>query len=60
MTDRNMGDIAALGAAVSSQLSWLPTAITMAAGILAIVWTSIRIYEWARVRICGKDGDITL
>lgn len=50
MTVKDMGDIAAGGAAVGSYVSWLPEI----AAALAIVWTLIRIYEWAEARICGR------
>lgn len=25
------------------------------ASVLAIVWTLVRLYEWGRIRLCGKD-----
>ena len=51
-TVRDVGDVIAGTAVVATWASWLPE---FAAG-LAIIWTLIRIYEWARVRIFGKSG----
>lgn len=50
MNGRDVGDIAAGAGAVGSYLSFLPEV----AALLAIIWTIIRIYEWARVRIFNK------
>ena len=53
MTGKDMGDAIAGGAAIGSYLHFLPEV----AALLAIIWTSIRIYEWVRFRICGlSDG----
>jgi hypothetical protein len=46
-----------MGAAIGSQLDWLPVVITTIAGSLAIIWTCIRIYEWVRFRVLGQKGD---
>ena len=53
MTERDVGDMAAGAGAFGAVLGWLPEA----AAFLAIVWTSIRIYEWARVRIFKLDAE---
>ena len=55
MTSRDMGDIAAGSGAFASYLGWLPEI----AAFLAIIWTLIRIYEWARVRIFKFDKEET-
>ena len=47
MTDKDWGDLAALGGAFGSAFGYLP----QVAALLAIIWTGIRIYEWARFRI---------
>lgn len=57
MNDRDVADVAAMGAAIGSQLDWLPVVITTIAGSLAIIWTCIRIYEWVRFRVLGQKGD---
>ncbi|MDQ2066734.1 hypothetical protein Q9295_10125 [Xinfangfangia sp. CPCC 101601] len=51
---KDVGDVAAGSAALGSYLAWLPET----AALLAIIWTLIRIYEWGRVRIFGKEGKI--
>lgn len=56
MNMKDAGDVAAFGGAAGSFLQLLPEI----AAILAIIWTLIRIYEWARVRICGKKGNTNL
>lgn len=56
MTPRDVGDVAAGTGAFGSFLGYLPEV----AAFLAIIWTLIRIYEWARVRVFGKDGDMKL
>lgn len=50
MTIKDAGDVAAAGGAVGSYLSYLPEV----AAILAIIWTLIRIYEWAETRFFGS------
>jgi hypothetical protein len=57
VNDRDVADVAALGAAIGSQIDWLPVVVTTVAGVLAIIWTCIRIYEWVRFRLLGKEGD---
>jgi hypothetical protein len=44
---KDIMDVAAIAGAAGSLMSYLPTI----AALLAIIWTLIRIYEWARVRI---------
>lgn len=50
---QNAADIAAGSTALAAYLSWLPEV----AVVLTIIWTLIRIYEWARVRIFKKLPD---
>ena len=52
MNEKDMGDLAAGAGAIGSVLGWLPEI----AALLAIIWTLIRIYEWARVRIFKIDA----
>lgn len=47
MTGKDATDVAAGAAIFGSFFEWLPV---IAAGF-ALIWTLIRIYEWARVRI---------
>lgn len=47
MTDRDTLDTLAVLGAMGAFMDWLPTV----AAFLAAIWTAIRIYEWARVRI---------
>lgn len=47
---KDTGDIVSGMVAFGTVLDLLPAV----AALLAIIWTCIRIYEWARVRICGK------
>jgi hypothetical protein len=56
MQTKDIGDVAAASGAVGSFLGWLPEI----AALLAIIWSLIRIYEWARVRIFKKQPDIKL
>jgi hypothetical protein len=56
MNHKDYIDMAALTGAAGAMFNVLPDV----AAFLAIVWTSIRIYEWARVRIFGKDKDMEL
>lgn len=56
MTARDVGDVAAVTSAFGSVFQFLPEI----AALFAIIWTAIRIYEWARVRIFGKEGDLKL
>lgn len=56
MTGKDVGDLAAFASAFGSVFQFLPEI----AALFAIIWTAIRIYEWARVRIWGKDGDLKL
>lgn len=56
MNVRDAGDLAAVAGAFGAVFQFLPEI----AALLAIVWTVIRIYEWARVRLFGKDGDMKL
>ena len=53
MTDdvKDLMDAAAVTGAAGAFFGYLPEI----AAFLAIVWTLIRIYEWARVRIFGAD-----
>ena len=53
MTHREAGDVAAIGGALGVYFQMLPEI----AAVLAIIWTLIRIYEWARVRILKKPQD---
>ena len=50
MNGRDIGDLAAGTTVIGSYFSYLPEV----AAFFAIVWTLIRIYEWARVRIFNK------
>lgn len=50
---KDIGDMAATGGVIATLAGWLPE---VAAG-LAVIWTLIRIYEWARVRIFGFKRD---
>lgn len=50
---QNVTDIAAGSAALAAYLSYLPEV----AVVLTIIWTLIRIYEWARVRIFHRPTD---
>ena len=47
MTERDLGDALAAVSAFGAFTSMLPNI----AALFAIVWTTIRIYEWARVVI---------
>jgi hypothetical protein len=47
---KDAADLAAGSAAIGAYFSWLPEV----AAALAAIWTLIRIYEWARVRLFGK------
>lgn len=53
MTPKDLGDVAAGSTAAASYFKWLPEV----AALFAIVWTTIRIYEWARVRIFKLDRE---
>lgn len=53
MTDKDVGDAFAGLGALGAVVGWLPEI----AAFLAIVWTLIRIYEWARVRIFKLDKE---
>ena len=55
MTEKDVGDTVAVAGAFGSMLGYLPHI----ASVLAIIWTSIRIYEWARVRIFKLDDKET-
>ena len=52
MNERDVGDLAAGAGAFGTVVGWLPEV----AALLAIIWTLIRIYEWARVRIFKVDA----
>lgn len=52
MNTKDIGDVVAGSAAVGSYFAFLPEI----AAALAIIWTLIRIYEWARVRLCNKEA----
>ena len=56
---KDVGDWLSVSVVIGSLAELLPSI----AAILAIIWTGIRIYEWARVRLFGKDaatkGDFT-
>lgn len=56
MDGKDVGDIAAGSTVLGSVFGFLPEI----AAVLAIIWTGIRIYEWARVRILKKQADIKL
>lgn len=56
MQPKDVGDTVAVFGAVGSLFQWLPEI----AAFLAIIWTLIRIYEWARVRLFGLDKDLKL
>lgn len=56
MDMKDTGDLIAGSTVIATMAGWLPSV----AAILAIVWTGIRIYEWARVRIWKKPPDIKL
>lgn len=53
VTPKDVGDLAAGSAAFGSVFNYLPEV----AALLAIVWTGIRIFEWARVRILRRPPD---
>ncbi|MBD3754233.1 MAG: hypothetical protein IE937_01160 [Gammaproteobacteria bacterium] len=53
MTTKDVMDVAAASTAVASTFNWMPKL----AAFLAVVWTLIRIYEWARFRIFGITDD---
>lgn len=53
MTAKDLGDAAAVTGAIGSYASWLPEV----AALFAIIWTAIRIYEWARVRVFNLPPD---
>jgi hypothetical protein len=55
MDIKDTGDVVASSAVIGAYFNYLPEV----AALLAIIWTVIRIYEWARVRIFHKpkDGD---
>lgn len=50
MNNKDILDVTSIGTALGAFMAWLPEI----ACLLAIVWSLIRIYEWARVRIFGK------
>ena len=56
MDGKDVGDIAAGSTVLGSVFGYLPEL----AAVLAIIWTLIRIYEWARVRIFNKQPDMKL
>ena len=56
MNARDVADATAVAVTFGAVVEWIPAI----AGILAIVWTGIRIYEWARQRVFGKPKDIDL
>lgn len=51
MNVKDVGDLAAGTTAFGAYFQFLPEI----AAFFAIVWTLIRIYEWARVRVFNKD-----
>lgn len=56
MNPKDAGDVLAGGGAIGAFTGYLPEI----AAFLAIIWTLIRIYEWARIRIFNKpksDGE---
>lgn len=55
MTERDLGDAAAGIGAFATVLGYLPEI----AAVLAIIWTVIRIFEWARVRVLKLDDKET-
>ncbi|MGQ0565594.1 MAG: hypothetical protein ACT4OK_11055 [Gemmobacter sp.] len=55
MNGRDLGDVAAGIGAFGTVMGYLPEV----SAVLAIIWTVIRIYEWARVRIFGMDDKET-
>lgn len=54
-TLKPVGDVISLGMVAATLVGWLPSV----AAVLAIVWTSIRIYETKTVQgwIHGKSGN---
>lgn len=56
MNGRDVGDAVAVTGAFGVYVQFLPEI----AAVLAIIWTLVRLYEWARVRIFGKDKDTSL
>lgn len=53
--DNNMKDLfdtAAVSSALAVYLAWLPDVVAT----VALFWTLIRFYEWARYRIFNKDS----
>lgn len=55
MTEKDFGDVMAGAGAFGTVLGYLPDV----AAALAIIWTLIRIYEWARVRIFKLEKKVT-
>lgn len=53
MTSRDFGDFVAGSTALGAYTQHIPEV----AALLAIIWTLIRIYEWARVRIFKLPPD---
>lgn len=43
-------DIAAIGAAGTINVAQLNEIVTLTAGLLAILWSLIRLYEWAQAK----------
>lgn len=48
---KDLFDTAAVSSAFAVYLSWLPDI----AATVALIYTLVRIYEWARFRIFGKQ-----
>jgi Flp pilus assembly protein protease CpaA len=52
-----MTDGAAVALGVSNFMEWLPPTISLATGVLTIVWLALRIYETNTVqKMLGKDA----
>ena len=50
MTDKDVGDLAAVGAAAGAWASFLPDI----AAVFAIIWTGIRIYDWVQGKLAAR------
>ena len=53
MSMKDVGDVAAASTAVGTYFHFLPEV----AALFAIIWTSIRIYEWFRMRVLKIPSD---
>lgn len=56
MNEKDMMDIAAGATGLAALFDWLPAV----AALITVLWGLIRLYEWYRVRILGKEQDFKL